>query len=534
MSSGPLVSYRFARKGHVWSKRFGTPYRVNSAYRTKMYKGGIVGRAIGSMKASKKGVDCSETVIQGMLNIPIVVDTTKDATYSNGEVAAIPVWQLLFNSEYWPKMKDLWEMVKITGIQIKILGNSAASTVLASGLSSVGVLVAIDRNGVNGRLTGPSFSSEDPVGTKRGAYMMYLDGAPSDNVNNALAYGSCKTKNWSPGNAFYQWISCYPSSMSEKDPWLSCDDGVPNYIIKGGAAGEEVGVSYSLGYPNGLTVMAQDKYSGSKGNYRSFGFDPVILLGVYNVPMVASTSTDMRQTFTFSMEFKLATVWRGPRGQKTDISNNVRLEPPSAKPQAITLNYTANTPEGGDVQEGLFNKVTVNVNVPHSEEIPEDLIEVFTDDTDDMGRTWRGLYDMVNITVKTKKIMSWYTYGTNTEKNLLTEGAVRQNVEGYMSLPVGEWFLLIFEDKSIGMWKVRFIANRSGSTRSVSSVVGEWIISGKNPSTGGNDYITFYNENTTEAERWVVIKDDSSADSQPGIVWMSTKIIEFEGMGYRE
>lgn len=527
-----IVPYRWNRFTRIGKKNFRTPYRVKGAYRSLMYKGGMRGRAIGNMIASKKGTDCSETVIQGMVNVPIIVQTVTNATYSNGEVIAIPVWQLLFNSEYWPKMKDLWEQVKITGIQIKILGNSAASTVLASGLSSVGVLTAIDRNGVNGRLYS-TLRSDDKAGTKRGTYMMYLDGQPSQNVNNALAYGSCKTKNWSPGNAFYQWINCYPSSMSEKDPWLNCDDGLATLAVKGGT-GEQITDTFELGYPNGLTILAQDKYGGSKGTYRSFDFDPVILLGVYNIPMVAANSTTLQQTFTFSLEFKLATVWRGPRGQKTDISNNVMLEPPDPVAQAITLNYTANTPEGGDVHEGLFNKVTVNVNVPQAEQIPEDLIYVFTDNTDDFGKTWNGLYDMVNITVRTKKEMLWYTYGTNTEKALLDNNPTRVAADGIQNLNVGDWFLIILEDKSIGMWKIRYVANRSGSTRTINIVKGEYMILGKNASTGGNDYISFYTENTTEAERWLVVRDENGADGDENTVWISTKVIGFRGFEYIE
>lgn len=468
-------AFNYQNWNAIRDKKFDVPWRVRSTYRSLMYKGGMKRRAIGNMMASKKGTDNSESVIQGMLNVPIVVDTTSSANYSSGEVVAIPIWQLLFNSEYWPKMKDLWEQVKITGVRCKLLGNSAASTVLASGLSSVGVLVAMDRNGVDGVLAAPAFQDDDLAGTKRGAYIMYLNGSPATNVNKALAYGSCKTKNWSPGNAFYQWVSCYPSSMSEKDPWLNCDDGLANIGIKG-ATGSGTDTTYELGYPNGLTLISQNKYNGVNGAYKSFGFDPVLLIGVYNIPMVSSSS-QLRQTFTFSLEFKIATCWRGPRGQKTDIYNNIKLDPPEETPRAITLNYTANTPEGGDVQEGLFNKVTVNVNVPTtappSEEIPTELNLNFTSNTPAEGETHEGLYNKVNVKVNVPDVVKtayWVGYGTASEKVDIVRNARKNNSEGSIIVEIEDnnWIVEMTElnvGNGPGKWRLRYFVNDSGTSQ---------------------------------------------------------------------
>lgn len=530
------VSGRDAFNYHNWNairdKKFDVPWRVRSTYKSLMYKGGMKRRAIGNMMASKKGTDNSESVIQGMLNVPIVVDTTSSANYSSGEVVAIPIWQLLFNSEYWPKMKDLWEQVKITGVRCKLLGNSAASTVLASGLSSVGVLVAMDRNGVDGVLASPTFQDDDLAGTKRGAYIMYLNGSPATNVNKALAYGSCKTKNWSPGNAFYQWVSCYPSTMSEKDPWLNCDDGMPNIGIKG-TTGSGTDTTYELGYPNGLTIISQDKYGGYNGAYRSFGFDPVLLIGVYNIPMVSSSS-QLRQTFTFSLEFKIATCWRGPRGQKTDIYNNIKLDPPEETPRAITLNYTANTPEGGDVQEGLFNKVTVNVNVPTtappSEEIPTELNLNFTSNTPAEGETHEGLYNKVNVKVDVPSITptpvaAWIRIGEEGGGINLLTGLTREDSTSNISIPNGSWYLCLKQNGNI--WNIVWFDNETGNPKSLTVGSGSYYTVRARSDTHTVSYINFYEDETDEYQDRLLEIREGANDTEATTMNISKKVLDF-------
>uniref|UniRef100_A0AAU8H4W9 Cap n=1 Tax=CRESS DNA virus TaxID=3138951 RepID=A0AAU8H4W9_9VIRU len=520
---------RGGRELHLRRKRFSTPWRKRATYRSTMYYGTMRSRARGNILASTRGTDTAESVIQGMLNVPITVKTTTSSTFSNGNVVALPVWQLMFNSEYWPKMKDLWEEVKITGVECKLLGNSAASTVLASGLSSVGVLVAVDRNGVNGALTPPGFKESDAAGTKRGAYMMYLDGTTSSNVNNALAYGTCRTKNWSPGNAFYQYISCYPSSMSEKDPWLNCDDGMANLAVLHTG---DPRVTYELGYPNGMTIAAQNKYEGSNGTYRSFGFDPVLLIGVYNVPMVAGSTDGANQTFTFSLEFKIATCWRGPRGQKNDISENVRAEPPSGTPTALVLNYTSNTPEGGDVHNGLFNEVTVNVDVPNGEEIAEVLTQTFTEDTL-TGTPWikKGLYDEVRIFVKTKKVMKYCAVAGSGRKLDMILDCEKVSPGGNVEVDgTGGWVLYYYLDAEKNKWRLEFLVNTASDSLNIPVDHTGYVIKGRDPTmtSGSLAHISFYTEDNTEAESYLTLWDRANVDSDFSYTQISDEVMGFD------
>lgn len=516
--------YRGSTALRLRRKKFSTPYGRRTTYRSTMYYGNMRTRARGNIEASKRGTDCAETVIQGMLNVPITVTTTTTATYSNGEVVAIPIWQLMFNSEYWPKMKDLWDEVKITGVQCKLLGNSAASTVLASGLSSVGVLVAIDRNGVSGSLKSPGWKGDELEGTKKGAFIMYLDGSSAENVNNALAYGSCRTKNWSPGNAFYQWISCYPSSLSEKDPWLNCDDGMANLAEFRGAGNPTI---FELGFPNGMNVKSQNNYSGMNGNFRSFGFDPVLLIGVYNVPMVAASSTVARQTFTFSLEFKIATVWRGPRGQKTDISNNISLEP---TPQAteLDLNYTSNTPAGGDIHTGLFKKVTVRVDVPQNEDVPTTFNHIFTEDTGASGVSYEGLWNRINITVLTRKTAYYFKPGQNAGYLSLTQNMQKIPENRTINVPDGNWLLQIYKDDAYnpGVWVVTWLYNSSGNEKLFNINAGRCYGTGRMTYTTDGS-VAFYEDDTAVSEVLLRVDDTTHDDSAGSTVLVNEKMLIF-------
>lgn len=468
---------RVVSRGLGWRSRVGVKMpRVT--YRSTGYSGNLRGRAMGNLAAAKRGKDCAETVIQGMLNIPVQVNTTNSANYSNGNVVAVSIWQLLFNSEYWGSMAKLWDQVKITGFQCKILGNSAASTVLASGLSSVGVLVAIDRNGIDGQPIPPAWKNGDKVGTKRGAYIAILSGDTQQNVNNALSYGSCKTKNWSPGNAFIQWASCYPSTMMEKEPWLNVDDAAPT-LAK--LTANDGSTTYRVGYPNGFNARSLENMQGNKMSFQTFGFDPVLLLGVFNIPTV-STSTATVQVFTFSMEFKIATVWRGPRGQKSDISENINMPAPNPEPEELNLEYRENTDPEGETYTGLFRKVNVKVNVPVSEEVPTELNHTFTEDTTGEGWIQEGLFNKVAIQVKTKPSINMFTVtGLGGGRlSLRSYGSwVARDEPSITVLGGGGFLIAIARDDVWNRWVIKFILNTTSTPIEYSvdnDFEREWIV----------------------------------------------------------
>ena len=338
------------RSGRTAVARGGFRKPTSMAFRTR-----------GNMIASQQQRDSATVVLQGMMNVPITVNTQNINPVSNGAVVGISMWQLLFNTKFWTNYKDMWDQVKMLGFRCRIIGNSAASTVLASGLSSVGVVTAIDRTSIPGGITAPTFTNnEQGNGNKKPAILLNPGkaGDSEEMINNALSYGSCKTKNWSPGNAFYQWVSCYPTTLNEKEHWIETknakitmgvwDTGIKKPMLE-------------LGYPSGLDVESENNALeasglGRLGTAPTPGFNPVMLIGIYNIPQTAASSP---QVFTFSIEYKIPCTFRGARSGTQDAAGLIQAPSPSGR--ALNIEIT----ENGDkiFNEGPYNPVTIKTNV---------------------------------------------------------------------------------------------------------------------------------------------------------------------------
>lgn len=361
---GNIVPYRGAARGS-----YGRGGRT-------IGRGGMMFRARGNMMASKQQRDSAAVVLQGMMNVPISVNTQNANPVSNGAVVGLSIWQLLFNTKFWEHYKEMWDQVKMMGFRCRIIGNSAATTVLASGLSSVGVVTAVDRTSIPGGVIAPVFMpDEQQNGNMKPAIILNPGkaGNSEEMINSALSYGSCKTKNWSPGNAFYQWVSCYPSTMSEKEHWIETDNAIITAGIWQGASGSQRLV---MGYPSGLDVESENTALEASGQTRmgsnsTPGFNPVMLLGIYNIPQTTATSA---QVFTFSIEYKIPCTFRGARSGNQDAAALVRALAPPVSGQLLEVNIT----ENGDkiFNEGPYDPVIIKTNVtPNLHPYPQDRIE---------------------------------------------------------------------------------------------------------------------------------------------------------------
>lgn len=318
-------------------------------------------RAKGNMIASRQQRDSATVVLQGMVNVPITVTTQNTNPVSNGAVVGISMWQLLFNTKFWENYKDMWDQVKLMGFRCRIIGNSAASTVLASGLSSVGVVTAVDRTSIPGWITAPVFDTEEQEMNAFKPAIVINPGSPGNNenmINTALSYGSCKTKNWSPGNAFYQWVSIYPSTLEEKESWIATNEAVvTGGRWKGSADNEQL----IMGYPSGLEPASEERQLLSLGasgyvSGRKVGFNPVLFLGIYNIPQATGAAS---QTFTFSLEYKIPCTFRGARSGNQDAAAVRMVKGPSATPLSVEIT------ENGDkiFDEGPYNPVLIKASV---------------------------------------------------------------------------------------------------------------------------------------------------------------------------
>ena len=321
----------------------------------------ITRRARGNYYAASKNTDSTNVTIQGITTLPIRV-TTSNTTSVNGEALGISVWQLLINSDFYANYATMYDELRMNGFRLKIIGNSAGTTVLASGLSSVGTVVALDRNGVRGKPA--TFRGGEDGAITANPFIELDETERSRSWQQALSYGSAKIKSWSPGNAFQQWISANVSNMIEKAQYVKTQELTPSRVKTTGA-GDGAQQQYIQGFPSGFvagtgaTALGNQftKWTGTS----DISFDPVILLGVYNIPNTqAGVATE--QVFTFSIEFKVDVTFRGVRRSTfNDVMN------PGDEQQAKTM--VVSVAENGiqDINVRGYTDVQLNTNVP----IPE-------------------------------------------------------------------------------------------------------------------------------------------------------------------
>lgn len=356
---------------------------------------GTVKRALGNYDASKRGVDRTDVVLKGMLQIPVEVNVDGSGETKAGNncgMVALPVWQLLQNTKYWSYYKDLFQQVQLSGFSAKITGNNAGSVVLASGLSSVTTFIGYDRNGINGWIDveKSKVTKDDDVGTYEYMYMVQY-GKKTETMKNkvmaAVSNGTVRQKAWSPGNAFYTHVSCFPSSMTEKQEIVDTANMGNTLVLRvDNENSTDKDMPYRIlqvGFPSGLdsssiNSMTQDSIVEGDGenmgyklekNYNTYlgtaargvEWDPVILIGVFNVP--SSDYSNAKQVFTFTMDFSCMCSFRGTKDGTWDLGDNNKKKSITLTGQTLNLNIT----ENGIIQRmGQYNNVLVDVRVPQN------------------------------------------------------------------------------------------------------------------------------------------------------------------------
>ena len=290
------------------------------------------------MRASNSMRDQSNVTLQGIIQVPVVVKNIPSGSdgqqinpsgswASTGNATGVSLWQLVMNSQFYNNYKGMYDQMKLNGFRCKILGNSASTLTMASGLSSVNVVTAFDRNGVGG--VPITMESQIPTDRALTSPYIFMNSDPSEQlktVNQVLTYGSAKSKPWSPGNSFIQYMSGYSQTAQEVQEWIPTDKlritslkfdesdaifhwylGFPNGIAN-------PGVFTTVNYdPEVITGQAQFEISNSSIAMATVNWDPVLLIGVYNVPIIPSAATSAEQTFTFTVEYKVDVSFRGTR-----------------------------------------------------------------------------------------------------------------------------------------------------------------------------------------------------------------------------
>ena len=318
----------------------------------------IARRTRGNFRAGRQGTDSTNVTIQGMTTLPIRV-TTSNAYTTNGQALGISIWQLLINSDFYANYATMYDELRMNGFRLKIIGNSAGTTVLASGLSSAGTVVALDRNGVRGKPA--TFRGGEDGGTTANPFIELDETEKSRSWQQALSYGSAKIKSWSPGNAFQQWISANVSSMIEKSQYVKTQELTPSRVrTTGSGAGAQQ--QYIQGFPSGFVAGQGATALGNQftrwTGTSDISFDPAILLGVYNVPNTQA-GVEAEQIFTFSIEFKIDVTFRGVRRSTfNDVMQGAGAD------RTMSLRVENNGQLSVDVGDYTTLALTTDVQVP--------------------------------------------------------------------------------------------------------------------------------------------------------------------------
>lgn len=352
------------------------------------------------MRAARQGRDSQQVTLKGNYNIQL---KTKTEGVGSGCYVGISIWQLLLGTTYFENYRDMYDEVRLDGFRARIIGNSAGTITLASGLSSVATAVAYDRNGITGRIN-KAVRGTSEVGqwtwtpevelfrpfTVSGTTKTFSGLSELDQI---LSYGTCKTRNWSPGNAFSQYLSIYPKDMQEKIQYVSVDK-LRSSLITGtvdtyNTTSNAPEWAVRKGFPSGLgrtpaalnwggEIISADM-SSTLQNFTDKGadFDPVMFVAVYNIPTLTSSG---EQTFVFTMEYSVTCTFRGARsgalttsplsGAQNNLTGTlegadaVRVE--SYAYPTITSNgtYNINALTVGYPEGTLTRTARVTVNVP--------------------------------------------------------------------------------------------------------------------------------------------------------------------------
>lgn len=343
-------------------------------------------RAKGNIRASMQMRDQSNVTLQGIVQVPVNVTNLNaapatDGAYANlGNAVGVSIWQLAFMSQFYNNYKNMYDQMKLNGFRCKILGNSASSVTMASGLSSVSVVTAFDRNGVQGN---PFVSTVPEVGSSARSSYLDLGGTAVAAVNQVLSYGSAKSKPWSPGNSFNQWISGYAQTAQETQQWIATDK-LKTTTVSVTADGENRIKTWNLGYPSGLSnpglftaknvdPEAMDEYDANNKYSKTaqalaaspIYWDPVLLIGVYNVPAIAA-AVAANQTFTFTVEYKIDVSFRGTR---SGTITNPAAERVEGTEILQTLNVAVDPGEVVNIEPttgSVWNHAVIEGNPPDS------------------------------------------------------------------------------------------------------------------------------------------------------------------------
>lgn len=284
--------------------------------------------------------DQLNTTIQGVLQVPVQVKSANygaqnnkfpvdGRTYANtGGAMGFSIWQALMDSQFYRNYKSMYDQVKINGFQCKILGNAAESLTMASGLSSVSVVTAWDRSGIDGTVESgivKAFAQDDVFPATPTPFVSpnVMRGAGQNGtaegilqVNRILSYGSAKQKPWSPGNAFTQYVSGYAQTAQEIQQWMQTDKLARSVYSKVAGVND---LTYEYGFPSGLSSYTNVVTTASTALLGSPSFDPVVMLGVFNVP----NTSGVVPVFVFTVEYKISVSFRGSRsGTSINLGTN--------------------------------------------------------------------------------------------------------------------------------------------------------------------------------------------------------------------
>lgn len=246
--------------------------------------------------------------------------------YYDTGCCAVNIYDVLKKSEYYVNYSNMYDQMKIDSIKVKVTAtnwatgtNDQNNTEYITPKSLV-ICTAWDRSG----LSESQFVEQKDENGDELKYPVYYCVIGKD----ITTYSSAQTKHLGPGNTYGVTRYLYPSTMVEKEQYVSTSDLKDQYV-RGNNEGYPYNAYSVSSYmnENGNIVLKRSNYDLYEGNpcnmLESPGlqFKPIFLIDVIagdepNYLISTNRRVNLLRPTTFNLEFDIVVKFRGLRYSK--------------------------------------------------------------------------------------------------------------------------------------------------------------------------------------------------------------------------
>lgn len=291
------------------------PYKKwsGSYSKKRYYKNGVKSTALRSIRAANTQ--------NSTINFAFKVNYAFTAKYVASEekgVAAINVYDVLMKSENFLNMRNMYDQVKVNGVQVRINVTDAATAISdVNAIKSINVVTAWDKSGLSVEDC-ELYDSEDTLISN-----LEFDTAKAATYFNKIGskitgYGSVKKGLLNSYQKFTRYGSCYPNTSNEKGLYIPTrifnlfDQQIDTVSTKHYIATDYSGgpVNDFLANPNPVIPFENV----------SIPWKPTLLVGVFKTSINQSTNVVTQyadcDSVVFNAEFTIPCTFKGLKGDK--------------------------------------------------------------------------------------------------------------------------------------------------------------------------------------------------------------------------